>query len=79
MTSPFRHRKKERRRLRAIAKKDIAMAEKFERAGTKCKSDLAAGSRRMAELFTGMALAKRRKKKPKLRHKTTSKLTVELR
>jgi hypothetical protein len=73
MTSPFRRRKKERKRLLAIAKKEIAMAEKFERAGTKRKADFAPGARRMAELFTSMALAKRHQRKSKLPTKPTRK------
>jgi hypothetical protein len=65
MTSPFKRRKKERKRLLEIARKDILAAEKFESDSVKYKSDFAAGSRRTAELFTRLARAKRRKKKIK--------------
>jgi len=65
MTSPFKRRKKERRRLLAHARKNIIAAEEFEKDGTECKSSLAAVSRRMAEVDTRLARAKRRKKKSK--------------
>jgi hypothetical protein len=71
MTSPFRYRKKQRKRLRALAKKDIAAAEKFE--SDNFKSGFAAGSRRMAEMSYKLARLKRRKKKPKLETKTGGK------
>jgi hypothetical protein len=59
MGSPFRYRKKERKRLRRHAKKEILAAEKFEAEGTE---PWAAVSRRMAELSVKMARAKRPKK-----------------
>lgn len=59
MGSPFRYRKKERKRLRRHAKKEIAAAEKFEAEGI---NPYAAVSRRMAERSLRMARAKRRKK-----------------
>jgi hypothetical protein len=62
MTSPFRRGKKERKRLLEIARTNIVAAEKFESDSVKCKSDFAPGSRQMAELFTSLARAKRRKK-----------------
>ena len=58
--SPFRYRKKERKRWRRRAKKNVMLAEKFEAEGVKL--DFAAGSRRMAAVNASMALAKRRKK-----------------
>jgi hypothetical protein len=70
MTSPFRHKKKERKRLQALARKNIVAAEKFETDRTKRKSDFAAGSRRMADLLDRLARVKRGKKKSKLQTKT---------
>jgi len=63
MGSPFRYRKKTRKRYRRHAKKEIMAAEKFEAEGIKqWAADL---SRRLAALNTRMSLAKRRKKKSK--------------
>ncbi len=59
MSSPFRYRKKERKRLRRHAKKEILAAEKFEAEGIE---PFAALSRRMAERSLRMARTKRRKK-----------------
>jgi hypothetical protein len=59
--SPFRYRRKERKRYRRDAKREIMAAEKFEAEGIKqWAADL---SRRMAELSLKMARTKRRKKK----------------
>jgi len=46
-----------------LPEKDIVAAEKFESDNVKCKSDFVPGSGRMAELFTSLGRAKRRKKK----------------
>jgi hypothetical protein len=59
MSGPFRYRKKERKRLRRHAKKEILAAEKFEAEGIE---PFAALSRRMAESSLRMARTKRRKK-----------------
>jgi len=59
MSSPFRYRKKERKRWRRRAKKNRLAAEKFEVKGIKLFAD---SSRQMAELNLGMARMKRRKK-----------------
>src|ERR1700723_2568464 len=58
MGSPFLYRKKDRKRLRRHAKKEILTAEKFEAEG-KPWADV---SRRMSELSLKMARTKRRKK-----------------
>ena len=61
MGSPFRYRKKQRKRYRRHAKKEIMAAEKFESEGIKqWAADL---SRWLAAFDTRMSLAKRRKKK----------------
>jgi hypothetical protein len=52
--------------LRALARKNIVAAEKFDNDRTKRKSDFAAGSRRMADLPSLLARAKRGKKKSTL-------------
>jgi hypothetical protein len=63
MGSPFRYRKKERKRLRRHAKKEILAAEKFEAEGV---GPFAAVWRRIADLSLKRARIKRRKKsKPK--------------
>jgi hypothetical protein len=63
MGSPFRYRKKERKRLRRRAKKETLAAEKFEAEGVE---PFAALSRRMADRSLKLARIKRRKKsKPK--------------
>lgn len=59
MGSPFRYRKKERKRLRRHAKKEIAAAQKFEAEGIE---PFAALSRQMAERSFRRARSKRRKK-----------------
>lgn len=59
MGSPFRYRKKKRKRLRRHAKKEILAAEKFDAEGTE---PWAAISRQMAELSLKRARAKRYKK-----------------
>jgi hypothetical protein len=61
MGSPFRYRKKTRKRYRRHAKKEIMAAEKLEAEGIKqWAADL---SLRMAAFSASMSLAKRRKKK----------------
>jgi hypothetical protein len=62
MGGPFRHNKKERKRLRRFAKKVASTAEKFEIAGTKPEG--AATLRFLAESNIARAKA-RKKKKPK--------------
>jgi len=57
-----------------LPEKDIVAAEKFESDNVKCKSDFVPGSGRMAELFTSLGRAKRRKKKSKPQLKATSKI-----
>ena len=59
MGSPFRYRKKERKRLRRHAKKEILAADSFEAKGIE---PFAAVSRRSAERMLKMARTKRRKK-----------------
>jgi hypothetical protein len=59
MGSPFRYRKKERKRLRRHAKKEILAAQKFEAEGIE---PFAALSCRMAELSLKRSRTKRRKK-----------------
>jgi HEPN domain-containing protein len=64
MGSPFRYRKKERKRWRRRAKKDMMAAKRFEAEGIKPWA--AARSRRLAAFDLRMARAKCRKKtKPK--------------
>jgi 5'-3' exonuclease len=60
MGSPFRYRKKERKRLRRHAKKELMAAEKFEAEGVKPKA--AEVSRWLAEFNIRMSRAKRGKK-----------------
>jgi hypothetical protein len=60
MGSPFRHRKKERKRYRRRAKRDIVWAEKCEAEGM--KEWASALSRRMSAFNLRMAHARRRKK-----------------
>jgi hypothetical protein len=60
MGSPFRYRKKERKRYRRHAKRDIVWAEKCEAEGI--KEWASALSRRMAAFNLRMAYARRRKK-----------------
>jgi hypothetical protein len=61
MSSPFRLNKKERRRWRRSAKEHAAFVEKFQSEPRKtCFLDT---SKRMVEICTNMANAKRRKKK----------------
>lgn len=59
MGSPFRYRKKYRKRWRRHAKKQIAAAQKFEAEGI---DPYAALSRRLAELGLRSAHTRRRKK-----------------
>jgi predicted nucleic acid-binding Zn-ribbon protein len=73
MTSPFKYRKKERKRLRAQAKQFVAAAEKVEREGTEFRSELAAILRRISDSNNRLARVKRRKKKSKLKTKTGGK------
>jgi hypothetical protein len=63
MTTPFRHNKKERKRLRGRAKKWVVAADKLEVEGT--RPDAVAVLRRIADLSSRMALAKQVTKKPK--------------
>jgi len=63
MTRPFRLTKKARRRWLKGAKREIALAEKFEKEGT--KQEFAPGLRRMAEISVSIARRRRRKKKSK--------------
>ena len=60
MSSPFRYRKKERKRWRRSAQKATIWAEKREAEGV--KPEFAALSRRMAACDKRMSLARRRKK-----------------
>ena len=60
MGSPFRYRKKERKRYRRHAKKEIVWAEKCEAEGVKAWA--AALARRLAAFDLRMAHARRRKK-----------------
>ena len=60
MASPFRRKKKERKRWRRSAKKAIVSAEKFETGGT--KPEAAAGMQRLASFRTRMAGSKRKTK-----------------
>ncbi len=59
MGGPFRLKKKERKRWRQSAKRELVWAEKCELEGVKL--ELAAISRRLAAIYTRIALAKRRK------------------
>ena len=61
MGSPFRYKKKERKRLRRHAKREIMTAEKFEAEGT--KPEAAATLRWLAESNIRTSRAKHRKKK----------------
>jgi len=63
MSSPFRLKKKERRRWRRSAKKNVEFLEKFQ--DEPKKAFFLDVSKRMAEICTKMANAKRRKKKKK--------------
>ena len=56
MTTPFRHNKKERKRLRGRAKKWVIAADKLEKEGT--RPDAVAVLRGIADHSSGMALAK---------------------
>jgi hypothetical protein len=61
MSSPFRFKKKERKRWLRSAKKSVIAADKIESEGT--NPDAVVVWRRHAELSTRIARAKRRKKK----------------
>jgi hypothetical protein len=63
MSSPFRYKKKERRRWRQAAREQAAFAEKFQSEPT--KACFVPVSEKMAVVCTKMANAKRRKKKSK--------------
>jgi hypothetical protein len=63
MTTPFRHNKKERRRLRGRAKKWAIAADKLEKEST--KPDSVEVLRRLAGFSSRMALAKQVPKKPR--------------
>ena len=60
MGSPFRYKKKERKRWRRRAQQAMVWAEKREAEGV--KPEFAALSRRMAAFDKRMSLARRRKK-----------------
>jgi hypothetical protein len=63
MTRPFHFKKKARKRWLKSAKREIALAEKFEKEGT--KQEFAPGLRRMTEISISIARRRRRKKKSK--------------